>query len=279
MKLPLDNINNSYFTYNENGRNTRNIRNFPRQRYYLNSPKISAKSYIDTSYNDPSFMIYPKKDYLNTIYTDNDNNAVYHVIHSLKNTLQDTERIKKEYLCKSKSFRAKKPKKISDSIMDISSYNTKYDDYSINNDDVFNISSNNDIDINVDEKSENEKQNKIIKDKLNKERSILMKYNIKMRKENRILESEISNYKKQFLDHKNLYNIYINTFPKNVEFLKTKLQMSINNNTKILDLIFKSQQINQNNDNKIKNIYSKNENIFKKVENINREKAEIQILN
>ena len=168
--------------------------------------------------------------------------------------------------------------------MNIAPYNNKYEDDSINYDDSYNyendiISGNNDLDEDIDEESNNEIINKNIIDNLNMKRSLLMKSNIRMRKENRILEREINNYQKQFLNHKNLYNIYNNIFPKNFHFFKTNLLSSINNNTNILDQIFKSQQINQNIINKIKNIYSRNENIFKKVESINREKAEIQILN
>jgi hypothetical protein len=284
INISSDN-NNSYFKNYENRRNKRNIRKIPDRKYYFNNPKLYTNSYYIESSNKNN----TRKDSFSSFNIETDNNALYHIIHSLKNTLQDAERIKQQYLGQNKNYNINKsfiPKKKYDSLMNmnIAPYNNKYEDDSINYDDSYNyendiISGNNDLDEDVDEESNNEIINKNIIDNLNMKRSLLMKSNIRMRKENRILEREINNYQKQFLNHKNLYNIYNNIFPKNFHFFKTNLLSSINNNTNILDQIFKSQQINQNIINKIKKIYSRNENIFKKVESINREKAEIQILN
>ena len=115
--------------------------------------------------------------------------------------------------------------------------------------------------------------------KLNESLNILIKSNQELRKDNRIMEEEIKNYKNQT---KSFVLKDINNFnPENQSskgFLKS-FKQSIYANCKILDVILNTKKINDKNSTKITNLYEKNKFLFKKIENNNRRNAEIQISN
>ena len=125
----------------------------------------------------------------------------------------------------------------------------------------------------------NTKDNKKLE--LNKE-NIINAY-LKIKKENRILEAEINNYKKlanNYLYFGKNYNLGQNKYSHNtINNLKQNFQQTIQNNCKIIDLILNTQKQNELMLNKIKILNQKNNVIFQKIEKKNRKNAEIQILN
>ena len=108
-----------------------------------------------------------------------------------------------------------------------------------------------------------------------------MESNIKIRKQNKILEIEINNYKKQIYSQRNHSNIknYMPMMNKNYGKYKSLFQTSITENTNLLEKVLKLLEINMDLYNQIKNDSSENKYLFKKVEALNRKNAEIQILN
>ena len=224
-----------------------------------------------------------------SLYTESNINPSTNIIINLKNTLQLTERIKNKILTKNTSFNYKTfrpPKKINFSYIDDSQYYNNKKEKSFSNDNhAYDYNKNNgkigkkDNNINIVKVKGKSKGKE--KNKLNVIRNDFLEKNMKLRKENLILEKEINNYKEQFFSNKNLYDnkYYKNSLPKKVEYYKNKYHSSIDNNIKLLEQIFKIQEISQTIENNINKICSKNENIFKKVENKNRQNAEIQIIN
>ena len=128
---------------------------------------------------------------------------------------------------------------------------------------------------------ENKEENKIL-NKLDNERSKLMKKNIDIRKQNMILETEINNYKNQIYSRRNIesnMNKYLLTGNENYRKYKLLLQSSMNESTSKLDKLFQLFQINEEIKNKIKIDALAHNPLFKKVEFYNHENAEIQIIN
>jgi hypothetical protein len=106
----------------------------------------------------------------------------------------------------------------------------------------------------------------------------------KIKRDNRILEVEINNYKKlanQYLNFNDIYNMkYNRNYPqKTIDNYKQSLQNNIQNNCRIIDLISNIQKKNDSLDNKIKILKQKNKIFSQKIEQKNRKDAEIQILN
>ena len=155
LDISLDNSHH-YLNYYQNGRNLRNIL---KNKYYLNTPKITSKSYVDSSLMYTSY--HPKKDSLVNLYTENDINQAYNIIQNLKYTLKDTERIKQKFLGNNKSYNGKKhlvPEKKRKSIMISPIYSNKYDEsmsydndynYDISNGNSNSYSNDNEIEMNM----------------------------------------------------------------------------------------------------------------------------------
>ena len=131
---------------------------------------------------------------------------------------------------------------------------------------------------------ENELLNYNAKEKLKLEfiRDTLIKAYQKIKKDNRILEVEINNYKKlvnQYFNHNNNYNNKYRLFNNGINNYKKTLNNNIQNNCRIIDLIINILKQNKFLSNKIKSIKKKNRLILQKIEQRNRENAEIQIIN
>ena len=110
-----------------------------------------------------------------------------------------------------------------------------------------------------------------------------MESNIELRKQNKILEIEINNYKNQIYSRRydlnmNNYN-YILMMNKNFGKNKSFLQNSLAENTQLLENILKKIELNIDIYNQMKSDSLANKQLFKKIENYNRENAENQILN
>ena len=105
----------------------------------------------------------------------------------------------------------------------------------------------------------------------------------KIKKENRILEVEINNYKRlanQYINFGNNYNMKYNNYSQNtINNLRQSLQNNIQNNCRIIDLIINIQKQSESLSDKIKALKQKNNIFFQKIEQKNRKNAEIQILN
>ena len=279
--LSFDNINTSSNYYNKS-RYLGNIYIHSKDNYYLKKYKLNNNT--NNSNNINSSLIYKNNSPINksimSLYTESNINPSTNIIINLKNTLQLTERIKNKILTKNKSFNYKTfrpPKKINFPYIDDSQYYNNKKEKSFSNDNhAYDYNKNNgkigkkDNNINIVKvKGKNKGKEK---NKLNVIRNDLLEKNMKLRKENLILEKEINNYKEQFFSNKNLYDnkYYKNSLPKKVEYYKNKYHSSIDNNIKLLEQIFKIQEISQAIENNINKICSKDENIFKKVENKNR---------
>ena len=135
--------------------------------------------------------------------------------------------------------------------------------------------------INEEEDKINNNNNKI--KELSILRSKLMESNIELRKQNKILEIEINNYKNQIYSRRydlnmNNYN-YILMMNKNFGKNKSFLQNSLAENTQLLENILKKIELNIDIYNQMKSDSLANKQLFKKIENYNRENAENQILN
>ena len=142
--------------------------------------------------------------------------------------------------------------------------NNNYNDFYKNDDYIDNVKKNN-------------------KKKLELTRDTIVKAYQKIKKENRILEVEINNYKRlanQYLNFGSNYNMNNNPFSqKAVNSFRQSLQHNMQNNCRIIDLILNIQKQNESLYNKIKSLKKKNNIIFQKIEQKNRKNAEIQILN
>ena len=270
---------------------------------YLNYYKPKPKSIKANYRNSPSKYLLnaksnsiflnkenlPRKNSFMTTYTEGNINSNYDIIQNLKDTLQITEKITNKFLNKKESFDYRKRihKKVSIPTITSSHYNYNYNNKTKNSKEYIDYNFDNNDNYNYHYTIESEYNDNNFKDtneefNLISTRSLLMQSNIEIRKENRILETEINNYRKQivFNNIKPSNNINYNILHnKEFDFLKKKLQTSIKDNTNILDKIFRIQQVNQNINKQIKRIYSKNENIFKKLEKYNRKNAENEILN
>ena len=146
------------------------------------------------------------------------------------------------------------------------------------------------LEVSNGKKSSKKKKNKNLpkndKDekKLEKEgKNIINKYqNIK--KENRILELEINNYKKLINQHLSFGNNYKNKgnnkySQKTINEIQQSLQQNIQNNCSIIDTILKIKKNNDVLSSKIKSLSESMNLNFQKLEKINRENAKIQITN
>ena len=116
-----------------------------------------------------------------------------------------------------------------------------------------------------------------VNNKLNVSLRELMKSNIQIRKENRILEKEINNYKKQFFIP--IYKKYNNIPQKDYEYYKKRFQSYLSQNSKLLEKILEIQEKNKIAQENVNNLYKKNYHIFKIMERRNRQNAEIEITN
>ena len=258
--------------------------------YYKPKPKNikinyrdSPSEYLLNSKSNSIFLNksnYPRKNSMMKTYTEGNINSNYDIIQNLKDTLQITEKIANKYLNKNEIFDYRKRIHKKGSIPTMTNSHFNYNNKTSNPKDFINYNYNYDYTIG------SENNDNIFKDKneefnLSSTRSLLMQSNIEIRKENRILETEINNYRKQIFNKiKPSNNINYNMIHnKEFDFLKKGLQSMIKDNTNILDQIFRIQQVNQNINKQIKRIYSKNENLFKKLENYNRKNAENEILN
>ena len=127
-------------------------------------------------------------------------------------------------------------------------------------------------------KSEKEKK------KLENEAKVLINKYQEIKKENRILEIEIANYKKMANQYVNFGNNYKTKFnnkysQKTINELEQSLQQNIQNNCLIVDTILKIQQNNEKLSSKLKNLSLKMNINLEKIEQKNRKNAEIQIIN
>ena len=117
----------------------------------------------------------------------------------------------------------------------------------------------------------------------NEGKNIINKYQ-DIKKENRILELEINNYKKLINQHLSFGNNYKNKgnnkySQKTINELEQSLQQNIQNNCSIIDTILKIKKINDVLSSKIKSLSESMNLNFQKLEQINRENAKIQITN
>ena len=121
------------------------------------------------------------------------------------------------------------------------------------------------------------------KKKLELSRNTIINTYQKIKKENRILEVEINNYKKlsnKYLNFGGNFGLKDNNFSqKTFNSYKQSFQQTIQNNCRIIDLILNTQKQSKYLSDKIKGLIQKNKKIFQKIEQKNRKNAENQILN
>jgi hypothetical protein len=128
------------------------------------------------------------------------------------------------------------------------------------------------------------KKNELEKNKLDWiQKDIINKYQ-EIKKENRILELEINNYKKLANQYLNFGQYFKNKFnskysQKITNELEHSLQKSIQNNCNIIDTILKIQKNNEALSSKLKLLSDKMNINLKKIEKRNRKYAEIQTAN
>ena len=126
----------------------------------------------------------------------------------------------------------------------------------------------------------NEKEKKILEDE---EKALINKYQ-EIKKDNRILELEISNYKKLASKYINFGNNYKNKFnhkysQNDINQLEQNVHQNIQNNCSIIDTIIKIQNDNQILLSKTQALSKKMNLDFQKIEKRNRKNAEIQTTN
>ncbi len=119
---------------------------------------------------------------------------------------------------------------------------------------------------------------------MEKESQVLINKYQDIKKENRILEIEISNYKKlanQYLNFGNNYKTKFNNkySQKTINELEQSVKQNIQNNCLIVDAILKLQKNNENLSSKIESLSDRMKLNFEKIEKKNRKNAEIQIMN
>ena len=185
------------------------------------------------------------------------------IIQNMKDILHETELLKKKFLKGSKSFTTRKKNYIQDKTN--KSVVMKKNDIKLEEnlkDDNFTESKH--IDYLTEENDDNSCNYNFI-------RSNLMESYIKIWKENRLLENEIENYSGK-KENENLIN-------KEFESLKNSFKNTITENKQLFEKIFKIQEINKLMKNKIKQATLDKNEIFKNLEDYNRKKAEIQIMN
>lgn len=185
------------------------------------------------------------------------------IIQNMKDILHETELLKKKFLKGSKSFTTRKKNYIQDKT----------------NKSV--VMKKNDIKLEENLKDDNFTESKLIdylteanddnSGNYNFIRSNLMESYIKIWKENRLLENEIENYSGK-KENENLIN-------KEFESLKNSFKKTITENKQLFEKIFKIQEINKLMNNKIEQATLDKNEIFKNLEDFNRKKAEIQIMN
>ena len=269
MKKGSSNIGNVR-TYNNlkidsllrNNYNHSNYYRFKNYKYAPNSRKTNNSSIMNQynkSYNNSNIIINSTTNILNNLRNtiQNSEKVLNNNRKYLKNEILENIKLSKSVNLKENKKRSKKKKKKKKE----KSFENESNSYKI--------------------KEENEKINNKKLEELNNIRSKLLESNIELRKLNKILETEINNYKRQIYSRKNHSNMS-NYMPiMNNNFLKNKssLQASLSENSKCLEKILKLSEINMDLYNQIKNDSSSNKQLFKKVENFNRENAEIQILN
>ena len=143
---------------------------------------------------------------------------------------------------------------------------------------------NNKININKKKGNKSSKKNDFEKSKLEStEKDLINKYQA-IKKENRILELEIKNYKNLANQYLNFGQNYKNNFTnkysqKIINELEQTLQQNIQNNCNIIDTILKIQKNNQSLSSKIEILSDKMNINLKKIEQRNRKYAEIQHTN
>ena len=139
---------------------------------------------------------------------------------------------------------------------------------------------------NLSDKKRNKslKKNELEKKKIESaEKELINKYQ-EIKKENRILELEISNYKKLANQYINFGQYFKNKFnnkysQKIINELEQSLQQNIQNNCNIIDSIIKIRKNNEALSSKLKLLSDKMNINFKEIEKRNRKHAEIQMTN
>ena len=139
------------------------------------------------------------------------------------------------------------------------------------------------VPIKIEDKNNENSDEKINLNIMNNERSKLMKKNIDIRRQNMILETEINNYKNQIFSRRNINsnmkNYFLPSGNENYRKYKLLLQSSMNECTSKLDKLFQLFQTNVELNNQIENDSLAHNPLFKQVEYYHHENAEIQIIN
>ena len=231
---------------------------------YNRTPKLDSHSFNNYSIIKNSGL--KRKDSFKSIYTENNFNINPKFKHKILNRRNHKKIIPDKI---SKSYILKTSYKDNDNyIKKIEGQNNYENKSEIENDNINNIIFN---------------KEKNIDDNLNIQRNNLMEINNEIRKENRILETEINKYQKQLLENGNIFkrsNESLNNKDfNNINYIKNKLKSSLQSNYKIMEKIFEIQENNNDIIEKIKKLYIKNERVFKKIEEKNRVNAEIEIIN
>ena len=282
--LKIDSLINNGYNHSNYYKN-RNYKYTPNERKTFNQSSINYKLNMPVSYRHKEIdsLINPNNDDYNKTYSSI--NSASEIVNGLQSTIHDANTIlnknksylntdinseMQRYLPLSKSLRLNRRKKSS-----------KKNKKKKNKKKEISLGKENNYEEKKIEK-EKEKINNKIKE-LSILRSKLMEKNIDIRKENKILEIEINNYKNQIYSRRfdlntSNYN-YIQMMNKNFGKNKSLLQNSLIENTKLLEEILKKIEINIDSYNQIINDSLANKQLFKKVENYNRENAENQIIN
>ena len=283
--LEIDSLINNGYNHSNYYKN-RNYKYTPNARKTFNQSSINYKLNMPVSYRHKEIdsLINPNNDDYNKTYSSI--NSASEIVNGLQSTIHDANTIlnknksylntdinseMQRYLPLSKSLRLNRRKKSSKKKKKKKSKKKEISFGKENN---------------YEEKKIEKEKEKINNNKI-KELSILrsklMEKNIDIRKENKILEIEINNYKNQIYSRRfdlntSNYN-YIQMMNKNFGKNKSLLQNSLIENTKLLEEILKKIEINIDSYNQIINDSLANKQLFKKVENYNRENAENQIIN
>jgi hypothetical protein len=113
------------------------------------------------------------------------------------------------------------------------------------------------VPIKIEDKNNENSDEKINLNIMNNERSKLMKKNIDIRRQNMILETEINNYKNQIFSRRNINsnmkNYFLPSGNENYRKYKLLLQSSMNESTSKLDKLFQLFQSNVELNNQIEN--------------------------
>ena len=250
----------------------RRKRRIPNYSYNFNLISSNNSYIIPSNYKNLEY-----KDDISFVnsYRNNSINPVNNILREIKDTIKNTRQIlnKNDYYIKTENSKISNLNKSIKHKRNKSKSQKKKKNY-------ISLKTNTDND-NIDENPKESKKESEILDKLYLLRSKLMKFNIDIRKENQLLEFEMNLYKTQINSRKFNY-IMKNNLPfinNNYTKYKSMLKSSINKNTTNLDKILRLEESNIYLNNQIKSNSLLHEQLFKQVENINRENAEIQLIN